>query len=72
MARIGPAIAVILFANAVALGAATGQTAAPAPNARAGVLRAIEQKMPACRKQANAQRLTLDARRSFMRQCLRS
>jgi hypothetical protein len=47
----------------------------PAPNspfaARAAVLVAVNQRMPACRVKANALRLTAAARRNLMQQCLR-
>ena len=39
--------------------------------ARAIVLRGIERRMPLCRRQADALRLSFDARRSLMQQCLR-
>jgi psiF repeat len=39
--------------------------------ARAYVLRIVEQRMPACRREADALRLSFEARRSFMQQCLR-
>jgi hypothetical protein len=47
----------------------------PAPSspfaARAGVLVAVNQIMPACRDKANALRLAVAARRNLMQQCLR-
>jgi hypothetical protein len=47
--------------------------APPAPYpARAVVLRLIEQRMPACRGEADALRVSFAARRSLMQQCLRS
>jgi hypothetical protein len=39
--------------------------------ARTIVLRGIERRMPLCRRQADALRLSFDARRSRMQQCLR-
>jgi hypothetical protein len=39
--------------------------------ARAVVLRIVEQRMPACRRRADALRVSFDARRSLMQQCLR-
>jgi hypothetical protein len=44
--------------------------AAPYP-ARAIAVRVVEQRVPACRRQADALRLSFDARRSRMQQCLR-
>jgi hypothetical protein len=47
--------------------------APPAPYpARAVVLRLIEQRMPVCREEADAVRVSFGARRSLMQQCLRS
>jgi hypothetical protein len=40
--------------------------------ARAVVLRLVEQRMPACREEADALHVSFGARRSFMQQCLRS
>lgn len=40
--------------------------------ARAVVLRLVEQRMPACREEADALRVSFGARRSLMQQCLRS
>lgn len=46
--------------------------APPAPYpARAIVLRIIDPRAPACRRQANALRLSFDARRALMQKCLR-
>jgi len=45
--------------------------AAPAPVARASVLRAIDQSAPACRQQANGRLMSFNARRIFMSDCLR-
>jgi hypothetical protein len=45
--------------------------ATPAPVARALVLRAIEQRAPACRRQADVRLLSFNARRTFMWDCLR-
>jgi hypothetical protein len=39
--------------------------------ARAPVLRIVELRMPACRIQANAVRVSFEARRTLMQQCLR-
>jgi hypothetical protein len=39
--------------------------------ARAAVLRIVELRMPPCRVQANAVRVSFDARRNLMQQCLR-
>jgi hypothetical protein len=39
--------------------------------ARALVLRIIDPKAPACRRRADALRLSFDARRSLMQKCLR-
>jgi hypothetical protein len=44
--------------------------AAPYP-ARAIAVRVVEQRMPACRRKADALRLSFDARRRLMQQCLR-
>jgi len=44
--------------------------AAPYP-ARAIALRLVEQRVPACRRQADALRLSFEARRRLMQQCLR-
>ena len=44
--------------------------AAPYP-ARAIAVRVVEQRMPVCRRQADALRLSFDARRRLMQQCLR-
>ena len=44
--------------------------AAPYP-ARAIALRAVEQRVPACRRQADALRVSFEARRRLMQQCLR-
>jgi hypothetical protein len=45
--------------------------ATPAYVARAAVLRAIEQRAPACRRQADVRLLSFNARRTFMWDCLR-
>jgi hypothetical protein len=46
--------------------------ASPAPYpARPVVLRFVAQRMPACRQQANAVRVTFASSRSLMQQCLR-
>jgi hypothetical protein len=45
--------------------------AMPAHVARATVLRAIGQRAPACRRQANARLMSFNARRIFMSDCLR-
>jgi hypothetical protein len=46
--------------------------APPAPYpARPAVLRIVAQRMPACRQQANAVRVSFASRRSLMQQCLR-
>jgi hypothetical protein len=44
--------------------------AAPYP-ARAIALRLVEQRVPACRRQADALRVSFEARRRLMQQCLR-
>jgi hypothetical protein len=44
--------------------------AAPYP-ARAIALRVVEQRVPACRRQADALRVSFEARRRLMQQCLR-
>jgi len=46
-------------------------TSSPAPVARAGVLRSIDQSAPACRRQADVRLLSFNARRIFMSDCLR-
>ncbi|MCC6887843.1 MAG: hypothetical protein IT536_04840 [Hyphomicrobiales bacterium] len=47
----------------------------PAPGspvpARAGILPVVNQRMPGCRVEANALRLSFAARRNLMQQCLR-
>jgi hypothetical protein len=44
---------------------------APAPLARATVLKAVGQRAPACRRQADARLFSFNARRTFMGECLR-
>jgi len=44
---------------------------APAYPARAVVLRLVEPRMPFCRMQGNALRISFEARRAMMQQCLR-
>jgi hypothetical protein len=45
--------------------------ATPAFLARATVLKAVDQRAPACRRQADARLLSFNARRTFMGECLR-
>ena len=52
--------------------AAPGVTSATSSQQRSALAHKYNRKMPACKRDANRQHLIFDARRTFMRQCLKT